>query len=176
MAVNVLGLDLSLTATGITDPDGTYSTVVGAAGRGDMRLYDVVAALHHIRETFRQVDVAVIEDLMTHSIGRGSQTALVHGAVRLYLIQYRIPYVLIPATTLKIYATGSGKADKHAMRMAAFKRAGLEFPDDNQADAWWLWHAGHDHYGHPTTPLPAAQRARLDKIVWPDLTAPQEHL
>lgn len=167
--MNVLGLDLSLTATGIALPGGHTYTVGGPAGRGDHRLLDIVTALHSsLRD---RPDLAVLEDLPTHAKGAGI-TGMVHGAVRLYLVQEGIPYALVTAATLKAYATGNGSADKHAMRMAAYKRAGREFGDDNQADAWWLRAAGLDHYGTAEHVLPAAQRARLKKVIWPDLTPP----
>jgi hypothetical protein len=55
------------------------------------------------------------------------------------------------------------------MAMAAYKRAGREFADDNQCDAWWLRAAALDHYGQPEFDLPKVQRERLAKVVWPDL-------
>jgi hypothetical protein len=80
-----------------------------------------------------------------------------------------VPYVLLTPATLKAYATGKGNADKTAMTLAAFKRTGIEFADDNQCDAAWLRWAGLDHYSYAEFELPAAQRARLDKADWPEM-------
>lgn len=170
----VAGLDLSLSGTGVAMTNGGTFTVGGPSTRGDRRLLDIVTAIHEA--LIEPPDLVVIEGLMTHSIGAGSQAALVHGAVRLYLVQQGYPYALVPPSTLKAYATGNGgaKTDKHAMRMAAYKRTRIEFTDDNQCDAWWLRQAGLDHLGHPELPLPAAQRDRLTKVVWPALPTPLE--
>jgi hypothetical protein len=96
---------------------------------------------------------------------------MVHGAVRLRLIDFDTPYVLINPTTLKGFATGSTSADKTAMAIAALKRTGREFADDNQCDAAWLRWAALDHYGQPEFDLPKVQRDRLAKVTWPDLAA-----
>lgn len=163
----VVGLDLSLTATGIArgaEFHGPTLTVAGQAHRGDRRLLDIVAAVHDAVAAFAVL--AVIEDLPTHAHSAGI-TGMVHGAVRLELLRMRVPYALVPPATLKRYATGRGNASKADMAVASFKRAGLEFRDDNQADAWWLRAMGLDHLGHPIVKLPEAQRAALLKVRWP---------
>lgn len=164
--MNVLGLDLSLTATGIALPTGATSTIRTRGSDGDRRLT-------HIRDTIRDlcalgggVDLAVVEDLPTHAHAAGI-TGMVHGAARTALLDAAVPYVLIAPATLKKYATGKGNADKTAMAMAAYKRFGVEFADDNQCDAYWLRAAGLDQAGDPIVPLPAAQREALAKVRWP---------
>ena len=162
--VRVLGLDLSITATGVCLPDGSTYTVKTKQENGDERLLTIRHAVQSA--VTAGVDLAVIEDLPTHAKGSGI-TAMVHGVVRTVLMGRGVPYVLLVPATLKAYATGKGNADKSTMAVAAFKRAGREFADDNQCDAWWLWHAGLDRYGAASFVLPAVQRARLDKVEWP---------
>jgi hypothetical protein len=53
------------------------------------------------------------------------------------------------------------------MVMAAYKRFGLEFPDDNQCDAFWLRAMGLDAYHEPLAVLPAVQRDAMTKVDWP---------
>ncbi len=161
----ILGLDLSFTATGIALPDGTTLTVKTRQADGDRRLTHIADA---IREAAADVDLAVVEDLPVHGKSAGI-TGMVHGVARQALIDAGVPYALLAPATLKAYATGSGSGDKTAMAMAAFKRAGIEFADDNQCDAWWLLAAGREHLGCPLVALPAAQVARLDKAKWPTL-------
>lgn len=163
----VLGLDLSLTATGICHPDGTTTTIKTRPKDGDRRL---VAIRDTIRTTtgLYAPHLAVIEDLPTHAHSAGI-TGMVHGVARTALLDAGVPYVVLAPATLKAFATGKGNADKTAMAMAAYKRAGAEFGDDNCCDAWWLYVAGLDRLGHPLFPLPAAQRDRLGKVAWPDL-------
>lgn len=164
--MTVIGLDLSLTATGIAYADGTTRTIKTRTADGDRRLLQIVAAV--VEAASQGVELAVIEDLPTHAHSAGI-TGMVHGAVRAALIAQGLPYVLVPAATLKAFATGKGNADKTAMALAAFKRAETEFADDNCCDAWWLRAAGLDWLGTPLFPLPEAQRVRLAKVRWPEL-------
>jgi Holliday junction resolvasome RuvABC endonuclease subunit len=168
--VNVLGLDLSITATGVAYPDGQLHTV-SSRRTGDHRLLVVrgmvLEAIEH-----GHVDLAVIEDLPTHAHGAGI-TGMVHGVVRAELLSHDVPYALITPATLKKYATGKGNATKPDMRMACYQRASLDIRDDNQTDAWWLRAAGLDHYGHPVVQVPQSHRAALAKVAWPNLIGDQ---
>jgi hypothetical protein len=170
-APKVVGLDLSITATGIADTDGHTRTVGGPSKLGDQRLPVILdAVIDTLYEdganSWRHHPLFVIEDLPTHAHGAGV-TALVHGAVRCHLQRTGDPYVLVPPASLKKYATGKGNAGKPDMAVALYKRTGLELGDDNQVDAWWLRAMGLDHLGHPAVDLPADQRAALDRITWP---------
>jgi Holliday junction resolvasome RuvABC endonuclease subunit len=169
--MNIIGLDLSLTATGVALPNGTTVTINGPAELGDQRLYNLAATLHSMMEPYGRIDLAVLEDLPIHGRGAGL-TGMVQGVTRLLLIQEQIPYALAAAASLKKYATGNGGASKADMRMALYQRAGHDIHDDNQVDAWWLRHAGMDWYGTPEITMPAVQRAGLTKIRWPDLATP----
>lgn len=164
-AHRVLGLDLSLTATGICHPDGTTTTVKGTAADGDRRLLRIARAIEDALDRQRP-RLVVIEDLPTHAKGAGI-TGMVHGAVRTLLLDELIPYALIPAATLKAFATGKGNASKPDMAVAAFERAGRKFSDDNQCDAWWCHIAGLTRLGAAPFTLPATQTTRLAKVAWP---------
>jgi Holliday junction resolvasome RuvABC endonuclease subunit len=165
----VIGLDLSLTSTGVCLPDGTTYRIKTRAADGDRRLL-------HIRDSIRD-DIAdhrphlvVIEDLPKHAMAAGI-TAKVHGAVLPELLDADVPYAYIVPATLKSYACDNGGADKSAMAAAAYLAAGAEFVDDrggDQCDAWWLRAAGHDWCGLPLFDMPQAQRDRLSKGKWPD--------
>jgi Holliday junction resolvasome RuvABC endonuclease subunit len=164
MSIRVVGLDLSITATGIAWVDGT-TYVVKSRSTGDRRLLDIVDEVATAVEG-RNVDLVVIEDLPTHAKAAGI-TGMVHGAVRTWLIREGIPYALVTPASLKKYATGAGNAGKPQMAVAAFKRLGRELSDDNQVDALWLRAAGLDYLGDPPAVMPAAQREALNKVAWP---------
>ncbi|MBX9392224.1 Holliday junction endonuclease [Streptomyces sp. TRM72054] len=173
--LRVAGLDLSITAPGLCLPDGTAITIKTNTKDGDRRLQQIASevglALGEGDDGIGHgVDLVVIEDLPTHAKSAGI-TGMVHGAVRLVLLDFATPYVLITPATLKAYATGRGNADKTAMAIAALKRAGREFGDDNQCDAFWLRAAALDWYGVPEFDMPKAQRERLGKVDWPALAA-----
>lgn len=162
----ILALDLSVTATGAALPDGTTITIRTDPRDGDRRLLRIQHDIHDLLD--RGADLAVIEGPVVRS-SAAIAIGMVHGAVRSLLLGNGIPYVLVPPATLKAYATGKGNADKTAMAIAALKRGGREFPDDNQCDAWWLRAAALDWHGKPEFDIPKAQRERLAKVTWPEV-------
>jgi 2-methylisocitrate lyase-like PEP mutase family enzyme len=97
-APRVVGLDLSMTATGIADVDGlTWTIKPGSRHVGDQRLADIVRATNVAAAGARLV---VIEDLPKHAMAAGI-TGMVHGAVRIGLLSYSRPYVLLPPASLR---------------------------------------------------------------------------
>jgi Holliday junction resolvasome RuvABC endonuclease subunit len=157
----VLGLDPSLTATGIAYPDGRTATVKTRQKDGDYRLVLIRRA---IREAAAMgVDLAMIEDLPTHAHGAGL-TGMAQGCVREPLSEAGISCALIPPATLKFYATGNGAASKALMKKVAEEVAGIQFTDDNQCDAFWARIMGLDYLGCAPYLLPERQRATLGQI------------
>lgn len=170
MKLHVVGLDLSITATGIARSDGTLTTVDTKKATGDQRLLVIE---RHVNEAIGvwhehpKPHLAVIEDLPTHAHSAGI-TGMVHGVVRVALMRSGVPYVLIPPASLKKYATGKGNATKPDMRMSLYQRADIDLRDDNQVDALWLRYMGLDALGHPAVDLPKSHREALDKVTWPE--------
>jgi len=166
--MKVVGLDLSLTATGIARWDGMTETIKTRTDDGDHRL---TVIRNHIRDLANNppADLAVIEDLPKHAHGAGI-TGMVQGAARVALADLGVPYVLVIPSVLKQYATGKGNATKPDMRMRLYQRATLDLRDDNQVDAWWLRAMALDHYGEPVVQVPQSHRAALAKVTWPACT------
>lgn len=167
--MNVLGLDLSITATGVARRFDAFT--ITPRGKGDERLLEIRHAISSA-VALEKFDLVAIEDLPTHAHSAGI-TGMVHGAVRTLLLHHRTPYVLIPPASVKKYATGKGNSGKPEMAVAALKRAGVEFGDDNQCDAFWLRAMALDHLGKPMFGLPENHRAALAKVAWPDLPGDQ---
>jgi Holliday junction resolvasome RuvABC endonuclease subunit len=161
----VVGIDPSLAATGIATEDETW-TVRTESGDPE-RLAVIYAAVERCFYRNPLLDIqrlAVIEDLPTHAHGAGL-TGMAQGVIRLALIHTQTPYYTVPPGTLKKFATGVGNCDKHAMRMAAFKRAGVEFRNADECDAWWLRQLGlHLAGSFLAMDLPKAQMASVDVI------------
>lgn len=161
----VVGIDPSLTGTGIAYIDGT-TTVVRTKMTGDSRLLAIANAVATAVED--EPLLAVLEDLPTHAHGAG-KTGMVQGVVRLALLENRIDYVTVTPATLKKFATGNGGANKGDMRMELYKRVGIDLADDNEVDAWWLRALGHHLIDDPIVDLPKAHTAALAKVAVPDL-------
>jgi hypothetical protein len=115
--------------------------------------------------------LAIIEDLPTHAHGAG-KTGMAQGVVRCCLIENSVTYLTVVASVLKKFATGKGNCGKPDMRMELYKRTGLDIPDDNQVDAWWLRQIGLHLIEDPDRiDLPKAHLSALDKITRPEVAA-----
>lgn len=153
-----------MTGTGVafTTADGTVATSLIKTNDkdGDARLVQI---RNTILELAPGAEVALIEAPTARSFS-AVISGMVHGVVREALIELGIPYGTVLPATLKKYATGKGTGDKTAMALEAYKRAGAEFADDNQCDAWWAWHMARDFKGEPVIHLPSLNQQSLTKI------------
>ena len=160
----VVGLDLSLTATGIARTDGTTTTIRSKA-RGMERL-DVITDVALCAVNL--CDLVCIE-----GYSYGSRSSQAHalgelgGVVRHELWKNGHVYRDVPPSTLKTYATGKGNASKVDVIVAARDRLGYSGTDDNEADALWLRALGLDLLGEPLVSLPQTHRRALDKMEVP---------
>lgn len=157
----VVGIDPSLTATGLAAPGGciTITTKPGDPKRLQV-IHDTVFA------AVEEADLAVIEDLPTHAHGAGL-TGMAQGVIRLACIRADVPFATVPAATLKVYATGKGNATKADMRLELFKRTGLDLRDDNQVDALFLRYLGLHLVGQHELDLPKTHLRALEKVTRP---------
>lgn len=164
MSPRVIGIDPSMTATGIAYADGSTRVIRTDPKAGDDRLADID---NQVRSAIcDEIDLAVVEDLPRNAMGAGI-TGLAHGVIRLALLREGVPYIRVPAATLKVYATGKGTATKPDMRLELFKRTNLDVRDDNEVDAAWLRLLGLDLAGRPEINLPQTHRRALDKLTLP---------
>lgn len=168
--MRAVGLDLSLTATGIAPVDGVTLTVQPGKGlRGAARLAEMRESILTLATAGGVPDMVVIEGpAYSRALGAGHHEAAgLWWQVVCSLHTAGIPYAVATPSTLKKYATGRGDATKADMRMALFQRAVLDLRDDNQVDAWWLRCAALDRFAMAPVVLPRTQRAALDKVEWP---------
>jgi Holliday junction resolvasome RuvABC endonuclease subunit len=144
--MRIMGVDPSITRTGISLPDGT-TVVVKPKDKGDDRLMEIADYVRVLSQA-NLVDLVVMEDAPTRLLGDAGRVLLhLQGAVRLELKRLPVPYMILSPSTLKKFATGNGSADKTAMALAAFKRLGREYGTDDECDADWLRVAGRFAYG-----------------------------
>lgn len=171
--IRVLGLDLSLTATGVAHPDGSTSTLHCAA-HGMARLAELqndVWERAALPFTIRDVDLVVIEG---YAMGTGRQShsyaiGELGGVIRLQFYEECVPYVDVPPACLKKYATGKGNASKDDVFAEAIRRLGYAGRSKDEADALWLRAMALDHYGQPEVVMPMAHRGGLGNLDWPNL-------
>jgi len=141
-----IGIDQSLTGfalsvVSVEFPNLHMTWVAKSEYRGVQRLADIQAWLNQ-----QWFEIAInrwnVKDVAMEGTVLASQAALVLGelsaTVKLALWDKDIVPLQIPPMTLKKYATGKGTAKKQEMLLQMYKRWGVEFNDDNAADAYAL--------------------------------------
>jgi len=147
----VLGLDLSLTGTGMCVVEtgaerGLLTTInTTAKTRTEDRL---ITIRRHIAQASSGVDAAIIEGLSYGSVGGAqAERSALHWMVRVDLYQMGVPFVVVTPMSLKKFVCGTAKAEKSMMIREVFRRWGVEAANDNEADAAALAHLGLVYYG-----------------------------
>ena len=149
--MNVMGLDPSLNSTGFSYRDGTPELTV-ITGVIDPRPLRGPARVLYARTKFRQLldkvqpELVVIEGYAMGAKGMVFNLGEMGGMYRLELFDRGIPYLEVPPSNLKLFATGSGglrgDAKKAAMVNAAASRLGRKLRTDDEADAFHLMRMG----------------------------------
>lgn len=179
----VLAIDPSLAATGLAwwrDGHSRVTTIhTSARDRAEDRWDRIVVGILRRRDPALGRTVAVIEGRITpgeDAVQTAMDLAELRGVIRYGLRRLDIPCAEVHPSSLKVYATGNGRASKQSMVDAARGRLGHHFhcADDNQADAGFLLAAALHHYGHPLWAPPAKNRQALDRITWPTFTLQEE--
>lgn len=160
----ILGLDVS-TKTGMARPDGTTLRFTLRTPPADQprRLHELTSRLNaEIRRWPPAPDLVVIEGASLG--GPGVQSKLVLASFRAVVIErlfaWGLQTVEVKPSMLKRYATGNGSAKKPAM-IAAARHEGAVVANDDEADAWWCWHAAQVAYGLlPPTRITDPEQAR----------------
>jgi crossover junction endodeoxyribonuclease RuvC len=177
MGSRVLGLDMSLTSTGVADNAGMVERIV-SKGKADatlaQRSYRLVGLASRIVTAClaSHANLVVVEG---PSLGQSRQRGEYDRAglwwlVTSQLLGYGYPVAEVPPLVLKKYATGKYNAGKDEVLAAVVRR----FPDypvagNDQADALVLAAMGADHLGEPIVDMPATHRTALAKVAWPQM-------
>lgn len=177
--MNVLGIDPSLTSTGLAwiGPDGgpqLHTSATKAAGKGtDRKLARLWRQVHAVMDVAARADLVLIE---APSFGsHGSATRDLAGLWWLIVAELRAAEValgVVAPAALKRWATGRGNADKFAVGQAIGRRwPDVPLANPDEADALVLASMGLHHLGslpwHPT----AYQEAALTAVEWLDTEA-----
>lgn len=163
--MKVLGLDLSLSATGYCDEQGKSGVIKTTSNqRVEDRLEAICTYICDLLVPY--ADVLVIEDLPRGVKHGAVELGMVHGVVRLMMLENwpAKPIVWVPPATLKKYATGKGNASKSDIRVHVYIDYKEDIADDNAADAFVLRQIGLALYGEHVPKLPKVQTEALDKL------------
>ncbi|MET8677048.1 hypothetical protein ABZW18_05465 [Streptomyces sp. NPDC004647] len=178
----VIGLDLSLTSTGIAGTDWAR-----AARPGRRRSHERMDWLcGHVAVGVDGADLVVVEGAAYAQGGQAGHHELagLWWLVTQYLWRHRVPYAVANPHHRTIYATGRAnpaqdfprkersRVAKGMVRSVAVERYGVECEGPgryDQADATVLAQMGLDWLGYPTVPVPDTHRRALEAVRWPEL-------
>jgi crossover junction endodeoxyribonuclease RuvC len=161
MSLAVVGVDPSLSSTGVALADGGFATISTSA-KGPKRLEAIRDRLLKIA---LPCDIVVIEGYSMASHQGAHQLGELGGVLRLALWQAGVPYVEVAPTRLKKWATGKGNAPKDQVLAKAARRwPGVS--NNDEADAAWLRDMGWTHYCGVASKAHAEILAQVD---WPAL-------
>jgi Holliday junction resolvasome RuvABC endonuclease subunit len=175
---HVIGLDLSLTATGIVSSAG-WIEVTGRAGKKTdgyperMAKLDVIVADVVNFITPATTQLAVIEGpIYSRADPSFFDRAHLWWEVYRFLRRAGVPVAVPTPNHLKIYATGKGNVPKTAVVYEVGRRWQMYDTggNDNACDAVVLAAMGLDWLDRPLCPMPRTHRRALDMVTWPDLT------
>jgi Holliday junction resolvasome RuvABC endonuclease subunit len=164
----VIGLDLSLTCTGVAGVG--WTDIIRTKTRSDARLDYLVTT---IGSFIKAADLVVMEGPSYGHAGLGGHEELagLRCAVRLWCYRHRIPYGVVPPSSLKLYGTGNGRATKGEIRSAVADRYGHHTEGVgryDQADAYVALAMGLDWLGYRLAPAPDRAAKALDGCAWPE--------
>ena len=165
----VIGLDLSMTSTGIASTLGWTRRIQTKPQQYDTtfaRLRDIRA---RVIDCARGADLVVVETLaMNSQTGQHLTRAGLWHLVMEAIDAADIPWAEVAPTALKKYATGKGNAPKDTMMLAVARRfPEWEITGNDEADAVALAAMGADYLGCPLVEMPKVHRESLAKVVWP---------
>jgi len=178
----VVGLDLSLTSSGMSDGRQHLVTQTSPDNRLEARLDRIVGRTRLFvggtAEWPQEADLAVIE---AGAFSRGAQSAAAeHLAglrlmVRHLMYQLGIPFAMVTPTSLKLYTAGHGKASKAQMVRAVAARHQVDLSHVlvkdgryDMADAFALAAMGYAWANRPLVTVgPPPPRQSILAVPWP---------
>lgn len=174
--MRIVGVDPSLTATGIACTCGT--SVFSTKKRGPERLFEITSeVISHATGVCTELGLhpalVVIEGYSFNSKFKSEFMGELGGCIRMTLWRHELRYVDVPPAVLKKFATGKGNAGKDDMISAAIRRFGFEGTNNNEADAHLLRYMGSSALNDPyyaTRPnVTDYMREALARIEWPEV-------
>lgn len=172
----ILGLDLSLTATGLalldTDDRLVADTWTHVTHPGGDTIRTRLARLDDIVDHVKTIDRVALVVVEGPSLGQRAQSGTFERAGLWWLTvaalaERDVRVVEVPPSTLKRYATGKGNASKDAVLLAVARRyPHVDVQSNDEADALILAAMGARHLGHPIDDLPKAHLAAMDAVRW----------
>ena len=161
--MTVLGIDSSLTATGLAWPDSarTAKTRTRYWDRIEFILDQVGV------ELAKAPRLVVMEGPAFGAAGQSyHQTAGLWWLIAREVWRNGIPVAIAPPSSIKKFATGKGNADKDAMMLATARTFDWFDGDNNASDALWCAQIGYAVLGGEVPGRTKVNMLALDGLIW----------
>lgn len=171
--MRVLGIDPSLTATGIAHTDGRTARVRFGTRPARFTPDEWVAYRVRIIEAAvamasQTAELAVVEGYAFGAKQKREPLGYLGYSVRAELSRLGVPYLDVAPTALKKFATGSGTASKDEMKSAAIRLLKLDHnASHDEADALWLRELGRHMTASSSRFPPSTHTKHLSKLELP---------
>ena len=161
----MLGLDLSLNATGYAEKAGTGLI---HAPKGETGITRIDSIAHGVQARAEGKDLVIME---SHAFSARQQYAHeigeLFGVVKWLLHNDGHVVIEVPPARLKKFATGVGNAGKDEVLASAIRALGFLGSNNNEADAWVLYQMGVHWYRGNLDEIPMYRGEVLEAIDWP---------
>jgi len=151
--MNILGIDLGSIKTGVTYITGDISAPVFKSRL--ITASDKLPIDERFLEILRTVTVTidaqspelVVCEYPFNIMGNAKILVEMFGVIHYHCLMFGFPFLPLPQTKIKKYATGKGTAEKSDIRMQVYKEFGLDLAED-EADSFFIAHFGMSYvYG-----------------------------
>jgi Holliday junction resolvasome RuvABC endonuclease subunit len=165
----ILGLDLSITCTGLAGPDWT-DTIKPSKKLDTLARMDVI--VRELTDRFvAGVDLVALEGIAMAAHDTNRQIAGLNWVVRRELWKRGVPFASVPPMTLKQFIAGKGNASKADVVREVTRRFPWFEGGEDEADAVALAAMAAERVGSPMAQMPKAQRdAAMAKVAWPEMS------
>lgn len=133
----VVGLDLSLAATGVVQLKGQFRERETLTNK-DNGCKRLVSIRQQVLARCEDATLVALENYAFARPNQAHQVGELGGVIRVALFEAGIRYIEVTPGQVKLFATGKGNSNKVQVAVSVAKRWGVEFADDNQYDAYVL--------------------------------------
>lgn len=182
MGVTVLGIDLSLTSTGLALVENARVEWTGTVKTTGKRGDDLTARTMRLRDIRNRIEASVMRYepvlAVVEAPSFGSQHGSAHDRSGLWwaivdmLYLRSVPVAQVTPKQRAKYATGNGNSQKpevHKITQLQYAREDLPIKTNDEADAVLLAAMGSRHLDSPVEVVTPAQIAAMEKVQWPSL-------
>jgi crossover junction endodeoxyribonuclease RuvC len=132
MKIRIIGIDPSLTGTGIVVLENDkiiYKQILTSKLKDIARLYDLRDKLKKIIFKFLQVNIFVVLEGYSFGsrIGQSFSIGEWCGLIKMFLYENNIPFIVVQPTILKKFVTGKGNVHKDLILMNIYKKFKVDF-------------------------------------------------